>query len=59
MEKTLRLGKTEGKRRGQQRIQWLDSITDTMDTNLRKLHQIMENRRARRAIVYGIAKSRI
>ena len=59
LEKTLRLGKTEGKRRGQQRIQWLDSITDTMDTNLRKLHQIMENRRARRAIVYGIAKSRI
>ena len=57
LEKPLKLGKTEGKRRGHQRIQWLDSITETMDKNLRKLREIMENRRPRHAIVHGVAKS--
>ena len=47
LEKTLMLGKTEGKRRrGRQRMRWLDSITDSMDINLRKLQEIVEDRRA-------------
>ena len=43
LEKTLMLGKTEGKRRGQQRMRWLDSITDSMDMTLSKLQQIVED----------------
>ena len=44
MEKTLMLGKTEGKRRrGQQRVRWLDSISDSMDMNLSKLQEIVKN----------------
>ena len=47
MEKTLMLGKTEGKRRrGQQRVRWLDSISDSMDMNLSKLQEIVKNSRA-------------
>ena len=47
MEKTLMLGKTEGKRRrGQQRIRWLDGITDSMDTNLSKIQEIVKYREA-------------
>jgi len=53
------LGKTEGKRRrGWQRIKWLDSITDSMDMNLSKFWEIMKNREAWRASVPGVKKSR-
>ena len=59
MEKTLMLGKIEGKRRsGQQRIRWLDSMTNPMDRNLSKLWEIVENRGDWHAVVHGVAKSR-
>ena len=59
LEKTLMLGKTKGKRRRVwQKIRWLDSITDSMDMNLRKLQETIEDRRAWRAAVYVVAKSR-
>ena len=58
LEKTLILGKTEGKRRrGQRRIRWLDSITDSMDINLRKLREIMEERGIWHAAIHGVSKS--
>ena len=57
LEKTLLLGKIEGKRRrGQQRVSWLDSITDSEDVNLSKLREIMEDRGAWVARVYRVAK---
>ena len=57
LEKTLMLGNSEGKRRGQQRMIWFDSITDSMHMNLSQFWEIMEDRGAWCAAIHGVTKS--
>ena len=58
LTKTLMLGETEGRRRGRQRMRWLDRITDSMVMSLSKLREIEKDRQAWRAAIHEVAKSR-
>ena len=57
LKETLMLGKIEGRRRGRQRVRWLDGLTDSMDVSLSKFWEIVKNREPWRAAIHGVAKS--